>query len=217
MFDGAHERERPREPHRLASLVERLGVVSDQVGEGGRSGVDLEPLRELACEVAAAVLPPWRHEAYALWSHGCSDSEIARSLGKSRTTVRDALYDRKHRGQVVRGAISLVADELRKRAEVIEMGKPKPDEPTPRARAAEWYRHLCSPPRPQDVIAFALLSVIEANADQRGEMLMADLLPRFPRQALSFGLDRLKHLGHATTDGRVVRIVKAHQPVIAGS
>jgi len=156
---------------------------------------------------AKSVLPAWQFRAFALWFAGASRSAIAKSLGVSRTTVRCALDGGGSHQQL--GALELIARSSAEFRKVVTVAANKSQEKqTARRdeRLSTWFAGIDA--KPELIAPLALLLVVDALADAKGEVKVADLLRHFPRSALTPCLALLKAHAFAASDGQKIRIHK---------
>lgn len=162
-------------------------------------------------------LPAWQFPAFALWfqgdghgfqGRGHARQSIARQLGVSRATVRSALDGGGHSngpGAIAALTTAILDDDDFKKAvgDVASKNIGKRDA-IEREQRLSWFKGLDS--KPTMVVPLAMLLVIDALADARREVKVADIIPHFPRSTISQCMGLLRAHGFASTDGHTVKI-----------
>lgn len=187
---------------------EILGEVQVPDTDDGETEIDL--WTELTA-AAKASLPEWKFRIFELWFKGHSKAEIARILGKSRSTVRSALdgmgstYGASRSGP---GAVAVVGADanfrnaiLRAAMRTVSRQKKRIDE-----RAMHWFTGIQN--KPELVEPLAMLLVADSLAGQRGVVKLGELLDYFPRSMVTPCMALLRAYGFASCDGHTITIHK---------
>jgi hypothetical protein len=188
------------------------------------SGADLLDLRGEVLRVAGSTLSAAQFRCFVLyWFAGWTEQAIADHYGCTQPAVHAALWGQKKgrettSGGAVRriqaalvatggGAMSKLGKAIEEDEQLTQVLTSLKNEPTPTPSSLSslgWYRGV----RPEHFAALAVLLQMTQLADARRQLHISTIAAEVPRATLSMALTTLRVLGHITTDGINITIVK---------